>query len=82
MPRHDQFSREDIEHRFAHHAPIDHTVGEAHKDVRAICLDAALELVQRVPHGRELALALTKLEEAMFHANAGVARIMNYPEPE
>lgn len=34
----------------------------------------ARTLVVLVPQGRELSSALTKLEEAMFHANAGIAR--------
>lgn len=35
---------------------------------------AASMIALRVPPGREQALALTKLEEAMFWANAGIAR--------
>lgn len=34
----------------------------------------AREYVEWAPGGRELAVALTKLEEAMFWVNAGIAR--------
>jgi hypothetical protein len=36
--------------------------------------DAALIVTDLVPDGRERALALTKLEEAVFWANAAIAR--------
>jgi hypothetical protein len=42
--------------------------------VRAAMRTAALRVLQVVPDGRERALALTKLEETMFWANAGIAR--------
>ena len=31
-------------------------------------------ILDRVPEGREQAIALTKIEEALFWANAGIAR--------
>lgn len=43
-------------------------------DVRSICSTLAVWLCHNVPAGREQATALTKLEECMFHANAGIAR--------
>jgi hypothetical protein len=42
--------------------------------VRMTLAASALLLNNVVPEGREKALALTKLEEAMFWANAGIAR--------
>lgn len=64
---------EDLAHRFAYHAP---TGGKAkkHEAVRDACLQAALEIAVHCPPSRELSLALTKLEEAMMHANASIAR--------
>jgi hypothetical protein len=64
---------EDLVHRFAYHAP---TGGKAkkHEAVRAACLEAALEIAVHCPNSRELSLAITKLEEAMMHANAAIAR--------
>ena len=64
---------EELKRRFTHHPP---TVGqmdtyeylrdEAHKFARLI--------VAKVPESREQSLALTKLEEVVMHANAGIAR--------
>lgn len=39
-------------------------------------------LVEVVPPGRELATALTKLEECVMHANAGIARQFPVQKPE
>jgi hypothetical protein len=51
-------------------------IGQATKldQTRYRCLDLAQFLERNVPPGRELSTALTKLEEVMFHANAGIAR--------
>jgi hypothetical protein len=45
-----------------------------HDRVRLRCGELARELSFVVPEGRELSLALTNLEQAMFWANAGIAR--------
>lgn len=45
-----------------------------HEQVRSGCLKLAGLVTSVVPEGRERSLALTKLEEAMFWANAGIAR--------
>lgn len=42
--------------------------------LRAEAKDFAHLVVDLVPPGREQSSALTKIEEALFHANAGVAR--------
>lgn len=41
---------------------------------RRLCRDLAVELSQLCPPNRELSLALTKLEEVMFFANASISR--------
>lgn len=46
--------------------------------IRSSCSNLAIFIAQEVPPGREQALALTKLEEVMFWANAGIART---PQP-
>lgn len=64
----------DLDQRFDHHPPSSDTVAQTHEDVRSVCKQAAAFIAQKVPYGREHSLALTALEEAMFWANAGIAR--------
>ena len=42
--------------------------------LRAELKRIAYIMIQNVPEGRELSLALTKLEEVMMHANSGIVR--------
>jgi hypothetical protein len=70
-----QFDDEDLMNRFGYHPPKDDDTRGRHELVRACFLGAATMLVDSVPPGRELALAITALEEAMMWANAGIARI-------
>lgn len=44
------------------------------EQLRDWCLKLAQLIVDTVPEGREQASALTRLEEVMFHANAGISR--------
>ncbi|QFG12548.1 hypothetical protein PBI_TOAKA_48 [Mycobacterium phage Toaka] len=67
-------SQDDITHRFAFHAATTEEKKADHGTVRATLADAAHDLDALVPPGREKALAITKLEEAMFWANAAIAR--------
>lgn len=66
--------KDDLERRFAYHPPKDEETKGAHEAVRGTCLDAAATLMVFCPPGREQSLMLTKLEEAMMWANAGIAR--------
>ena len=70
-----QFDDEDLNNRFGYHPPKDDATIKRHELVRAGLLGVGLVLVDTVPPGRELSLALTALEEAMMWANAGIARI-------
>jgi hypothetical protein len=63
----------ELEVRFAYHAPDD-AAKQAHGAVRKACHELAAHIVQYAPQGREQALALTKVEEAMMWANAAIAR--------
>jgi len=63
----------DLVNRFNHHAPDEEKI-KAHTNVRATLLWAASLINELVPEGREKSLAVTKLEEAMFWSNAGIAR--------
>lgn len=80
-----QFSYSDIENRFNYHRPPDDDAAERHAQIRDILREAASDIVTCIEHGvgaagaREAALMLTKLEEAMFWANAALAR--NWPTP-
>lgn len=67
-------SAADIVNRFAFHAATTQEKRDEHTSVRATIGKAAVSIDMRVPNGREKALALTKLEEAMFWANAALAR--------
>lgn len=64
---------EDLANRFAYHAPTGGKVNK-HADIRKECHDLAIKIAIMVPPGREQATAITKIEEAMMWANAGIAR--------
>lgn len=64
-----------IEHNFKYHAPGPNAV-EAHTKVRAKARELAALIDESLPAlaGREKATAITKCEEAMMWACAGIAR--------
>jgi len=64
---------ERIESDFTYHKPFD-TVIEKYNMVRNTGKSLAKLINDQVPWGREKMLALTKLEEAVMWANAGIAR--------
>lgn len=64
----------DIYHRFAYHPPTSQEKKDDHVAVRAKLSQAAHFINAAVPNGREKDLAITKLKEAMFWANAAIAR--------
>jgi hypothetical protein len=64
-----------LAHRFQFHPADDENTQDAHLQVRDTLLEAADKIVQVTgPESREQSLAITKLEEAMFWANAAIAR--------
>lgn len=69
----DKMMVERIERDFTYHPPTDHKA-ESYKSIRATGKALALDIVARCPDCRERSLALTKIEEAVMWANAGIAR--------
>lgn len=66
-------STPDLRSRFTYHAPKEGQPAKYEK-LRIEFFHLASFIDQTVPIGREKALALTKLEEALMHANSGIAR--------
>jgi hypothetical protein len=63
----------DIYNRFTFHpAPADKVL--IYEEMRNRALELALWMDETAPDSRELASALTKLDEAVMHFNAAIAR--------
>ena len=65
-------STNEIEERFSFHPATEET-GPAHESVRAALRTTAHFLDGLLPDSREKSTAITKLQEAMMHANAAIA---------
>jgi hypothetical protein len=65
-----------VRNDFTYHRPPAE-VGPTFVTLREKAKELGLLIVEHVPAGREQATALTRLEEAVMHANAGIAR--QYP---
>ena len=63
----------DLHNRFTYHRPDD-TKQQKYIDIRAMGLEMATYIAENVPDGHEQVLAVTKLEEVVMWANAGIAR--------
>ena len=64
--------RDRIENSFTYHPPLDGQP-EKYKEIRDAAKELAYLLTDNVPEGRELSLAITKLEEVVMWANKGIA---------
>lgn len=64
----------DLENRFRYHAAATDIRKQEHQNIRDGSLRLAELFLEILPPGREQALAWTKVEEAMFWANAALAR--------
>lgn len=68
-------TRDDLARRFNYHKPNTQEKVDSHQQVREVLLEAADAIVEVTGSAtREQSLAITKLEEAMFWANAAIAR--------
>lgn len=74
-----QLDDKELIRRFKHHKPTENAA-RAHHKIRDICLDAAWDISVTVPQCPETTLSIRKLEEAMFWANAAIARNHEYFE--
>lgn len=63
----------ELDRTFGHHAPDADDI-TCHEAVRAAARQMAVRVIQVAPHTRERSIALRKIEEAMFWANAAIAR--------
>ncbi len=63
-----------LEDDFTYHAPPDEATVQKYQELRDKAKELAVLMVDSCPAGRSLSTALTKVEEAVMHANAGIAR--------
>jgi hypothetical protein len=66
-------NQSDLDNRFTYHAPTADQPA-LYEAVRAVAKEAAEFYNDHCPEGREKSLAITHLEEAVFWANAAIAR--------
>lgn len=64
---------EDLHNRFTYHAPKPQQQ-EKYEEIRFTAREFAKLLNEQLPESREKSMAFTALEEAVFWANAAVAR--------
>ena len=64
---------QEIARRFTYHAPFGTQAGR-YEQIRSMCGQVGQELIKLCPESRELSVALTKLDEVVFWANASIAR--------
>ena len=64
---------DELENRFTYHVPKEGQP-EKYTNIRKIGLNLAQLIDGTVPDSREKSLAITKVEEAVMWANAGIAR--------
>lgn len=69
----DEDTAGDLRNRFTHHPPQPGQITR-YVDIRDHAHELALRIVEETPKSREQALALTNLEQAVFWANAAIAR--------
>lgn len=64
---------DDIRNRFTYHKPTGNQPMK-YETIRSMAANLATLIIEATPDSREQALAITKLEETVFWANAAIAR--------
>lgn len=67
---------EELENRFTYHAP-EGNQAERYENIRMVAKGFAAMILSNTPESREQSLSITRLEEAVFWANASIARREN-----
>lgn len=70
---HSKPTDDELRQRFFYHPPPNQARIDAHAKVSQLCFDLAVELRDTCPNGRNLALALTALEDVRMRGNAALA---------
>lgn len=65
---------EELSNRFTYHPPKDENQKVKYEKIRKMGFDFANYINNFLPDCREKSLAITKLEEVVMWANAGIAR--------
>jgi hypothetical protein len=68
-----------VENNLTHHAPFGDQA-ERYERLRSIAKEYAKEMLRLCPSSRERSVAMTKLEEVVFWANASIARNEKRPD--
>lgn len=64
-----------LERNYSGDAPTDDAAWLVEAEIRELAKELAFVVNERLPHSREQSLALTKVEEALFWAQAAIARV-------
>ena len=67
-------TQQDLENRFTYHLPATEEQISRYASIRATALALAEHILNNTLESREQSLAITKLEEVVFWANASIAR--------
>jgi hypothetical protein len=63
----------DLENKFTYHPPKDDQIA-SYTTIRKFAKEYAMLINELVPDSREKSLAITRIEESVMWANAGIAR--------
>jgi len=69
----DKGTKQELDIRFTYHEPTA-IQSDHYEEIRTKAKKLAALMVERCPESRERSLALTSIEEAVFWANAAIAR--------